>query len=64
MNSFRNSREFSLYRQMVFGSRAGAAHQGSAFAVPAFSTDDAAAQSAAHAVAEIDASAPAETETE
>ena len=64
MNSFRKSREFSLFRQMVFGSRVGTAHQGNTLAVHAFGAGDAAAPSAPHAGAERDAAAQAETETE
>ena len=64
MNPFRRSREFSLYRQMVFGDRAGAPDQRNPLWSHAFAPGGAEPQPVANAATEGDPSAHAESETE
>ena len=61
MNPFRKSREFSLYRQMVFGDRAGAPDQTN----PLFAHAQRAARAAQPDLhADADGAAPGQTESE
>ena len=64
MNPFRKSREFSLYRQMVFGDRAGAPDQRNPLWKHSFNAAAASAQPVPHAGGEGDGAAQAEAETE